>query len=296
MTALAAIQTPGADTPGGAAAGRRVRAALRFACDGRGRSFLQRSRTPYPFHVTRPFRFEGDPDGMATLYLQSASGGVYAGDQLDLAVALGADSQVHLSTQASTIVHAARDGTPAEMTTTLQAGAGAFLEWLPDPTILLADARLESTTEAVLEPGARLLLGEAFLSHAPWGGDAPFASFASEIRVRDAEGRTLALDRAQVDGAAWCDGGPAAMAGYRAHALLLGVGLACDAEALAALRAALAEAAPAAYAGVSVLRDGAGWSARILAPDAVVLRAGLDALWRAARVTATGQIPRRRPK
>ncbi len=58
-------------------------ATLRFARGG-GRTFLKEQRTPYPFHTTRPHYLDADRPDLATLYLQSASGGLYRGDRLEL--------------------------------------------------------------------------------------------------------------------------------------------------------------------------------------------------------------------
>ena len=60
-----------------------VDASLTFRQRG-GRTFLGGQLTPHPFHITRPFYRPDDPAGMATLYLQSSSGGLYGDDQLDL--------------------------------------------------------------------------------------------------------------------------------------------------------------------------------------------------------------------
>ena len=63
--------------------GRQGRASLRFSRRGDSKTFISDQYVAYPFHLTRPFYFEGDPDGMLSLYLQSASGGIYRGDDRD---------------------------------------------------------------------------------------------------------------------------------------------------------------------------------------------------------------------
>ena len=88
---------------------RRVSAELGFSRAG-PLTYLGAQRTPHPFHITRPFHLSGDPEGMATLYLQSSSGGLYGDDALSLDVTAAAGTAVHLTTTASTVVHAARGG------------------------------------------------------------------------------------------------------------------------------------------------------------------------------------------
>lgn len=295
-TAEARAGAPAA--PGPVGAGRTIAARLDFAREAGGRTFLRRARTPYPFHITRPFRLPGDLPGMATLYLQSAAGGVYAGDALSLDVSAAPATAAHVTTQASTIVHAARtpDGAPARVTTRIEVGADALLEWLPEPTILLADARMDSRTEVVLGAGATALVGEALLTHAPWDAGGTFDLFDGALDVCTADGRRIAQDRMRIDGRAWRDGGAAAMGGARAHAVLFALGRPAGTQDLSQLRDAVERAAPAAYAGVSALRDDQGWCARVIAGDAVGLRRATDALWRTAREILTGRPPPIRPK
>jgi urease accessory protein len=280
---------------GSAAALRRIAAELHVARDAVGRSFLARQFMPYPFHITRPFRLSGDPDGMATLYLQSSSGGVYAGDRLDLSVDMAPGAAIHLTTQASTIIHAARGKASAETIITLHLAEGAFCEWLPDPVILLSGARLHARTHIHIEPGVRLILADSFLSHAPWDAGGHFDCYASELSVHRADGRAVFAERMELNGSLW-PGGPAAMARWRCHGLLLALGTPANGAALDAVRARISEEAPAAFAGVSALRDGCGWTARMFAPEAVSLRKASLAAWRGARLAMAGALPPGRRK
>ena len=72
--------------PPTAPVGRRVQASLVFARGG-GTTVLSRQVVPYPFHITRAFRMHPESPDLATLYLQSASGGLYAADHLTLDIA-----------------------------------------------------------------------------------------------------------------------------------------------------------------------------------------------------------------
>ena len=73
---------------------------------------LLRQHVPYPFHVTRPFYLDAQRPDLATLYLQSSSGGVYGGDDLSLTLDIRAGAAAQVTTQAATIVHDCR-GSPA---------------------------------------------------------------------------------------------------------------------------------------------------------------------------------------
>lgn len=281
----------------GAAPGRWVEARLDFAPDARGRSRLQRALAPYPFHVGRVFHLPERPAGMATLYLQSASGGLYRADRLSLAVTAAPGSAVHLTTQAATLVHDGRGG-GAESLTRLHCGASSLVEFLPDPVILLPGAQLTSRLEARLEAGSVLLLAEGFLAHDFTGQGRGFAGLLQEVSVRDCAGRLRLLERAAVPGDPDLLAGPGLLDGHDccgSFALVLGTadsGLAATLRADA--RAALASLPL--RAGVSVLRQGGGIAARLLAADGQALRDGLRALWAAARTTLYGAPPPARRK
>ena len=81
-----------------------VEASLHFSYGG-GRTVLARQRVPYPFHATRTFYLDQARPDLATLYLQSAAGGLYRGDRVALSITADPHSAAHVTTQAATIVH-----------------------------------------------------------------------------------------------------------------------------------------------------------------------------------------------
>src|SRR2546430_3649463 len=87
--------------------GRAAEAHLAAELAG-GRTTLRRQHVGYPLHVTRGFYLDPARPDLLTLYMQSASGGLYAGDRLKLDVALGPMAALHLTTQAATVVHDGR--------------------------------------------------------------------------------------------------------------------------------------------------------------------------------------------
>lgn len=276
--------TPVAAAP---ARGRQVRAALGFRAGPRG-AWLAHQITPHPFHITRPFRIAGDPAGMATLYLQSSSGGLYGDDDLSLSIDVGAGASAHVTTQASTVVHHARGGC-AHMGVEITAGEGALAEYMPDPAILFAGARLDTRLSLTLREGARAILCDAALHHDPGGTGAPFERLTAETRIRGPEGPRL-IDRIDVAGADWA----ARTSGWPCHANLIVAGDGA-ADAVAPIRSALSEDAGV-WAGVSAFPDRAVAIARILAPDGVALTRALHRGWAAARMALTGRRPRKRQK
>ncbi|MCC5956181.1 MAG: urease accessory protein UreD [Natronohydrobacter sp.] len=265
---------------------RSVRGSLGFASVA-GRTHLMRQHMPHPFHITRPFRHGCDPQGMVTLYLQSSSGGIYGDDDLDLSVRLEPGAAVHLTTQASTVVHDARGRVGACQTVTLDVGADGVLEYLPDPAIMMAGSRLKSRIHARLADGAKIMLADAQLCHDPQGSGRPFDTLEGEVSITGS-GRAPFLDRFELQGADWLT----RTGGYRCAGMMLVAG---DMRAGPAMLEA-ADALPGVYAGLSSLSDRDIALVRFLAEDGVALSRALKTIWAAARHALTGQTPAARRK
>jgi urease accessory protein len=273
--------------------GRRVDARLRFAVAA-GRTHLGAQYTPHPFHITRPFHIDGDPPGMATLYLQSSAGGVYGDDALGLDVALAPRAQVHLTTQASTVVHPARGGC-AEQRVGLDLGAGALLEYCPDPAILFAGARLRSAVSAQLAEGAQLLLCDAQLCHDPEGQGGRFERYEGRISIHAADAGLIFEEVTVIDGDDW-----ASRTGQRpCHGTVVVAGLAATrVTAVAGLLRQAIDTAPdaALYGGVSAFEARGVVVGRMLAGDGHALSLALNRAWQATRRGLCGveRVPPRR--
>lgn len=267
---------------------------LGFERSPAGATILRRQLVAYPFHVGRVLHVPGDPAGFATVYVQSCSGGLFQGERLRLAVVADAGAQVHLTTAASTIVHAMPDGA-AEQTLTIEARDGALVEYLPDPLILFPTAQLRATLIIRAAANATVLAAESFLLHDPKGGDGAFDLLGSETRIEDVDGRLLALDRFRIDGRSVLAARPGVNGTFGLQGTLMFVHRSDPAGALEALRSALPES-PGVFAGASLLPGDCGAWLRVLASDAIALRAVMRAGWTAARRLVTGSAPGLRRK
>lgn len=266
-----------------------VQATLGFAVAG-GRTCLLRQHVPYPFHVTRPFHLDpGRPD-LATLYLQSASGGVYSGERLGLSVAMGEGAAAFVTTQSATIVHDCR-GRPAAVDVRLSLARGSLLAYAPDPLVLFPGAAVRATLEVTLGAGAVAVCQDGFACHDPDGSGAPFDHVQTETVVRSPDGSPRMTDRGLVAGATL---GTAASPLGPCHAggsvLLLGR-LLEDGKALQSRIDRLG-----CMSGISALPNGAGTGIRLLAPDggrlSLALALASNACFRA--VSGVDPAPRRK--
>ena len=267
---------------------------LGFERSPTGATVLRRQHVAYPYHVGRVLYVPGDPAGFATVYVQSCSGGLFQGERLRLAVTAEAGAQVHLTTAASTIVHAMPAGAAVQKLA-IVAREGALVEYLPDPLILFPTARLHATLTIRAAESATVIAGESFLLHDPEGGAETFDGLRSETRVEDPDGQLLALDRFSVDGRSIVTGQPGVNGAFGLQGTLMLVHRADPAGALEVLRAALPDS-PDAFAGASLLPGDCGAWVRVLARDAIALRAVMREAWIAARRLATGSAPGLRRK
>lgn len=277
--------------PATAGAGRSAQASLVFAKGG-GRTVLTRQVVPYPLHITRLFQLHPREPDLATLFLQSASGGLYRADRLGLDIAMRGEARAHVTTQSATVVHDT-GASPAMQATRLDLASGSFLALQPDPFVLFPGAALALDTRIVLDRGARAIVTESFASHDPRAEGRPFGSVSMTLEIADRSGRRLVAERAVVSGEDFA--GPSSPLGtYRAYGAML---ILATEEALPDIDA-LHEATGATdcLGGASRLPNGAGLSLRLLAPDGGCLARGLEAAFSVAFRRLAGAAPGRRRK
>ena len=113
-------------------------------------------------HQQPPLRilFPTPPAGdIATGVLVTTAGGLVGGDRLDIAVEVDTDAAALTTAQAAEKVYRST-GADCVIDVRLAAAPGAWLEWLPQETILFEGARLRRHTQIDVAPGGRLLAGE----------------------------------------------------------------------------------------------------------------------------------------
>lgn len=275
---------------------KRGRLQLSFARAPDGRSFLDRQFSSYPFHLCRPFYLDDGPThGMASIYTQSCSGGLYSLDRLETEIDVGPEAQAQVTSQASTIIHRATYG-GSEQRCQIAASAGALVEYLPEASILFPGARLKSSTTLRIHPTASAILFDSFLAHDPAGGGEVFDLFENELLVLAPGDKPLAIDRFRLAGPEFAKRQIGRMGAYTCHGSVIVIAPDIDMEhCLESARAAVQSDEGCAI-GLSKLPLVNGYSARILARDAVPLGRATLALWQLARTAITGHPPKPRRK
>ena len=246
-----------------------------------GRTTLRRQHVGYPFHITRGFYLDRARPDLLTLYLQSASGGLYAGDRLTAEIAVGANAALHLTTQAATVVHDGRDGKSRQLQR-IEVGQGAFCAVSSDPYVVFPGADLELESVAVVADDAVLFLADGLAAYDPKRTGRKFKEFCSRVRIVRPDGRLLLRDRGRIDGDAFDRSTP----GMMATATVLIIAPAPRLPELESLMRTVDQCG--CLCGASEAPNRAGLVMRLLAPDAGALARGLEAAFHAAAKAALG--------
>ncbi|MDT8854358.1 urease accessory protein UreD [Paracoccaceae bacterium Fryx2] len=216
----------------------------------------------------------------------NTAGGLTSGDLLSYALTLGPGCRALATTQTAERAYAAPHG-PARVTVRHAVGAGGWLDWLPQETILFQNANLHRQTRIDLAPGAGCLLLESLVLGRAAMGETVTRLHLTDRREITRVGRPLLLDPFALDGTILSRAdSPALLGGARAMAVLALVGAGAE-DSLAPVRAVLdeagVEAAASAFDGRLLVRLLAadGWPlrrqvARLLG---VLRRGALPRVW-----------------
>lgn len=131
--------------------------------------------------------------------LLNTAGGLTGGDVLSFEGGLAASTAAVFTTQASERAYRALSG-EARVVTTLTAGAGSHLEWLPQETILFNGSRLKRTFDVDLANDAKLLAHESIVFGRTAMGEVVEQGYFSDFwRVRR-NNKLIHADAIRLDG------------------------------------------------------------------------------------------------
>lgn len=276
--------------PGGAGAGRAGKVGLlelRLApVAGATRVVRQFQQMPlYHFH---PLYIDPGWPGMAFVYILQAGEGIVQGDRyrLDLDCAPGAAA--HFTTQAATKIYRTVDDFACQIVN-LVAGAGAFVEYLPDPVIPFRDARFYQRMRLTVGPGASAILGEILLPGRVARGEAhAYSLYCTDIEVRTSDGALLFADRLKLEPGSASPRSPGRLGPYDVLGGLYVVTRRLPADTLADRLHRCLDAQPEVLAGVSALPNDGGVAARILGHTSAAVGAAMRSAWNEARLALVG--------
>jgi len=154
-----------------------------------------------PLLVQQALHFDDAMPELACVYVISTSGGVLQGDRLAIEIDVGPDAQAYVSTQSATKIHE-MDANYAVQTQQIVLAEGAYLEYLPEPTIPYRHSRLLTRTRIAIAPTATLLHAEVLLAGRKYYGDGErfaYDVFSSLVRAETTDGRELFTEKILVE-------------------------------------------------------------------------------------------------
>ena len=172
-----------------------VRLVLKRGADGE--AALADLYQAQPLRVLFPYRARGDIFQAA---IACVSGGLVGGDRLDIGVTLEAGTRATVIGQAAEKVYRSL-GPDCVVETALSVRRDAWLEYLPQETILFDQARLRRRTQIRLDDGARVLGGGIVVFGRTARGETLKTGLVHDgWEFRDAAGRLIWKDALHMEG------------------------------------------------------------------------------------------------
>jgi urease accessory protein len=174
---------------------------LQIGLDQFNQSFVYRQYATYPFRLSRSLRLDPTDTHRAYLYIMNSSPGLLAGDRFQISVRLGDRTSLYLTDQSATKVHQMPIAQFARLHYDVEVGAGASLEFLPEPIILYRDASFEQTMRVTLAPSGSLFLSEIMVPGRLARGECfQFQRYFNRLQVYTPAGKLVFTDAMQFRG------------------------------------------------------------------------------------------------
>lgn len=251
-------------------------------------SFICHQLMPHPFHITVPFQYKTDPSDLITIYIQSSAGGLYDKDLHEFNVTLHEGSKLHLTSQASTIVHRTKEMAGANSCVNLNLTNDTILEYLPDPIILMAGCKFSTQSKINLNGDCKAIIAESFLAHDPSASGEMFESFFSETKIF-LNNEQIIDDKFYINGNDFFS----RIKGFTCNASFYIYGY--KITVIEKLKAVIEEI-PGSYAGFSYFENSNLIIVKILARESSSLLRITESTWAIAREDMTGFVPSKRRK
>jgi urease accessory protein len=259
-----------------------------------GRTYLSRRCQRFPLRITAPLYLDPTRRGMAYVYMQNPTGGLFEGDDHLISLTARPGTLVHLTTQAASKVYRC-DGSSARQRIDLAVAAGAFAEYVPDPLIPHAGAQFEQELVADVEPDGALIATETLApGRVAFGEEFEYTRLRLSTRISCA-GQEAAVDSLVLEPGKRQPCRAGVLGDYAYVASLFAVAPRRDCEALARTVSEAIEGIADCLSAAAILPSNSGVLARILAPSGIPATRALEAAWSAARLMLLGgPAPRRR--
>lgn len=252
-----------------------------------GTTRIVRQFQQLPLQVFRPLYLDPHRPEMAFVYVMS-HGGTVQGDRYRLDLSCGPATSVHVTTQSAAKLYRMESNYATQMVR-LTAGAGSFLEYLPDPIIPFRGTRYFCWIQLTAHPTASVILGEVLLpGRVAYGECHDYTLYASRLEARSCEGKLLFSDALTLGSRRGSPHSPGRLGAFTSLANLYVVTQQVPAHLLSArLHERLAEF-PDVLGGASELPNDSGVWVRVLGASSLEVSSALHALWDEARRALIG--------
>lgn len=271
--------------------GKAGELSLTFAADSDGRTRLVRDFATVPFHLPGGLTHDEQVPDLATVYVQSPTGGIAQGDRHAVDVTVGTNATAHVTTQsAEKVLRMERNCARTDVH--LDVAEGGYLEYLPEPTILYPDARYRQETTLTVGDDATAVVGETVVPGRLARGEVfEFERLYSRFTVEGPDG-LLVQDTTDLHPAARDPRRAGVMGSHRVLGTLYVVGEPSLSDRLHDRVAAVEDV----RGGATALPNGAGVLVRALGDRPRQVSRALDAAWDETRraVLAAGAPARRK--
>ena len=237
-----------------------------------------------PLHVYRPIHLDPNRPDMAFVFVQQSGDGFVDGDRCRIDVDCGADTAVHLTTQAAANLYRAERNYASQLVN-LRVGPRAILEYLPDPVLPFRASRFFQRTRVTVEPGSTAILSDVLLPGRVARGERHvYDLYWAEIEALDHHEKLLFADVVRFAPGEW--GASSSMGILGAYDVVATIYVLTRLHASSGLVDLLRRALSAesdVLAGVSELPNECGVAVRMLGPTSKAVRAALRNAWDATR-------------
>ena len=179
-------------------AGKDGELRLRFRPDREGRTYVAEDYARVPFHVGRGMYPDPECDDLAFIYIQNPTGATVQGDRKKAKIVVEQGAKAHVTTGSSEKVHE-METSYAKSETKVRVDEDAYLEYVPDPTILHDGARYDTKTDIrVTEGGAAVVSDIVVAGRLAHGESFGFDAYRSSVTARDGDGTLLFDDTTEI--------------------------------------------------------------------------------------------------
>jgi urease accessory protein len=228
---------------------------------------------------------------MAFIFVHSSTATASFGATRIASTSTAPGSAVHITAQAATKIHAARQNYPAQLVNLRAgAGAGAVLEYLPDPVVPFRGSRLFQRLCLTVHDEASVILGETLLPGRTAHGEAhAYDLYWAETEVRRADGTLLFADALRLHpGGGDNPTSIGLLGGHDQVATLYVISRRPDPASTVSLLRATLDSIRGVVARRSELPWGCGAAVRLLGSTSKAVQHALRTEWNAARLALHG--------